>query len=372
MADICARGSIENIAKVIGGTKILVYRSDSKSSSFWWHTFLALRLFVTMVGRPLRLYTVPLIEMRRDEEEAERLPLPLFMVGRASRVCCGFLKGISDFDFGPLLHEAVCREQDVEYDVEDTPEPPDALPQPPVDDFDTIDECSPIHPPPSPPSGDSPPDKRTRLEDAWTTLVIYFAASQAGPGPQSCTCFAASPFNGAYSAKVEDKEDKYGSKKCRTLPEMLVMEFRLVPWDGFEARPLVDSKGRIIAVLASQPRDPTYAASVQAAYCALVVEATAAHFPASLAKHRRGPFVTLNIGLSYSKGQRIPSRLDGGIYASLLSKLLGNKHFIRSTPLDASADPPCTAAFALLYLATYLSECLQNLGAWYPIGLEAF
>ncbi|KAJ7092255.1 hypothetical protein C8R44DRAFT_596116, partial [Mycena epipterygia] len=92
---------------------------------------------------------------------------------------------------------------------------------------------------------------------------------------------------------------------------------------------IVDAKGRIIAVLGGQPNDPTYAASAVAVYSVLMQEATAAHFPASLAKHRRGPFITINVGLNYSKGQRTPSRIDGGEYAPIVHRLLGNKHVQR-------------------------------------------
>ncbi|KAJ7114709.1 hypothetical protein C8R44DRAFT_554171, partial [Mycena epipterygia] len=104
------------------------------------------------------------------------------------------------------------------------------------------------------------------------------------------------------------------------------------------SHPIVDAKGRIVAVLAGQPRDPTYAAAAAAAFATLVVEAAAAHFPASMAKHRRGPYIVLNVGLSYSKGQRVPSRLSGGgIYAPLLTRLLNDQHFIRMATFASAA-----------------------------------
>ncbi|KAJ7657028.1 hypothetical protein B0H17DRAFT_1213663 [Mycena rosella] len=50
----------------------------------------------------------------------------------------------------------------------------------------------------------------------------------------------------------------------------------------------------------------------------------AANFPASMAKHRRGLFAVLNVGLSYGKGQTVPSRLFDSNYAGISDRLLGN------------------------------------------------
>ncbi|KAJ7076918.1 hypothetical protein C8R43DRAFT_855460, partial [Mycena crocata] len=74
---------------------------------------------------------------------------------------------------------------------------------------------------------------------------------------------------GGYSGK---KGDTYGGKKRRTLTEFLAMGFRLVQWDGFESRPIVDAQGRIIAMLAGQPRDETYAAAAEAVFTTMTAE----------------------------------------------------------------------------------------------------
>jgi hypothetical protein len=37
---------------------------------------------------------------------------------------------------------------------------------------------------------------------------------------------------GAYAAKVEDKAEKYGGKKRRSLAELIALGFQLVRWNG--------------------------------------------------------------------------------------------------------------------------------------------
>ncbi|KAJ7236134.1 hypothetical protein C8J57DRAFT_1194408 [Mycena rebaudengoi] len=54
-------------------------------------------------------------------------------------------------------------------------------------------------------------------------------------------------------------------------------------------------------------------------------EATGAKFPATMSKHRCGPFPALNTGILYGKGQMVPSRLNNGVHTVLLRRLVGNK-----------------------------------------------
>ncbi|KAJ7140227.1 hypothetical protein C8R43DRAFT_1089222 [Mycena crocata] len=65
-----------------------------------------------------------------------------------------------------------------------------------------------------------------------------------------------------------------------------------------DSRPILDAQGRIVAVLAGQPRDATYAAAAAAAYSSLARERGAANFPASLSKQPRGPFPALSPAFS--------------------------------------------------------------------------
>ncbi|KAJ7804828.1 hypothetical protein B0H14DRAFT_2611985 [Mycena olivaceomarginata] len=49
---------------------------------------------------------------------------------------------------------------------------------------------------------------------------------------------------GAYTARVENKGERYGGKKHCTVTELIQLGFQLIPWNSFDARPLLDSKGR--------------------------------------------------------------------------------------------------------------------------------
>ncbi|KAJ6533828.1 hypothetical protein DFH09DRAFT_1250058 [Mycena vulgaris] len=59
-------------------------------------------------------------------------------------------------------------------------------------------------------------------------------------------------------------------------------------------RPLVDSHGRILAVLAGQPRHDTYHEAAQRAFRAIRDAGNAARFPASMRRHRCGLFAAIN------------------------------------------------------------------------------
>ncbi|KAJ7184124.1 hypothetical protein C8R46DRAFT_883518 [Mycena filopes] len=94
-------------------------------------------------------------------------------------------------------------------------------------------------------------------------------------------------------------------------------------------RPILDAKGRIVAVLAGQPRNTSYAAAAHGAFLAILNAGANAHFPADMRRHRRGLFAAINVGLSYGKGQKVPNWLDNKAYADLADALLANEHIKR-------------------------------------------
>lgn len=87
--------------------------------------------------------------------------------------------------------------------------------------------------------------------------------------------------------------------------------------------------GRIFAVLAGQPRKDAYTASVAAAYEIITQKGIAARFPADMRKHRRGLFAAINVGLSYGKGQTVPSWLHNKDYDNLADELLNDPDIAR-------------------------------------------
>ncbi|KAF8185810.1 hypothetical protein K438DRAFT_1596819 [Mycena galopus ATCC 62051] len=105
-------------------------------------------------------------------------------------------------------------------------------------------------------------------------------------------------------------------------------------------RPLFDRHGHIIAVLAGRPASDDYRAAAVGAFHAIRDAGAEARFPTSMQKHRRGLFAAINVGLSYSKGQKTPSWLHNKAYNVLADGLLANSYINR---LAGFAD----SAFAL-------------------------
>ncbi|KAJ7318248.1 hypothetical protein DFH08DRAFT_714882 [Mycena albidolilacea] len=87
-------------------------------------------------------------------------------------------------------------------------------------------------------------------------------------------------------------------------------------------RPLIDANGRIIAVLAGQPRNDAYRLAVERAFQTISDAAVEARFPASMRRHRRGLFAVMNVGLSYGKGQTTPCWLNNKEYTGIADSLL--------------------------------------------------
>jgi hypothetical protein len=129
----------------------------------------------------------------------------------------------------------------------------------PADDFDTIDDENPPSFRPSPPP--SPPPKRVKREvkledipkrnhhrhgkrrDRRNTTIranghvarpatLKDHVSDRNAIHSTLDASTLPSTHGAYAAKVEDTRSKYGSKKRRTLTELIALGFRLVKWDG--------------------------------------------------------------------------------------------------------------------------------------------
>ncbi|KAJ7200511.1 hypothetical protein GGX14DRAFT_400506 [Mycena pura] len=266
------------------------------------------------------------------------------------------------FDIAPLLLDAVAAECEDQDDAEpDDAEPGDALndvddvwPPPPLPDpWNEVDDLQPA------------PEhcaRSTRKSPTYDHLLATGtplsgphrrrAASRArkiahgGHIPRASTLskhvapahpIRVPTFNatdlpsarGAYAAVVEQKIEKYGRTKRRSVAELIGLGFQLVQWDGVSARPIADTSGRIFAALAGQPDNHEWRTAVSRAYDVVKQEGAAAKFPADMRKHRRGLFAVINVGLSYGKGHKAPTQLDAKIYAPLVDRLLTNKDIAR-------------------------------------------
>ncbi|KAJ7435400.1 hypothetical protein FB451DRAFT_1062713 [Mycena latifolia] len=86
--------------------------------------------------------------------------------------------------------------------------------------------------------------------------------------------------------------------------------------------PLVDSNGRIVAVLAGQPRTEAYGQAVQRAFQFMCKTGAAARFPASISVHRRGLYAIINVGLVFGQGLRAPCWFNNKQYTSIAETLI--------------------------------------------------
>ncbi|KAJ7211120.1 hypothetical protein B0H12DRAFT_1079600 [Mycena haematopus] len=165
---------------------------------------------------------------------------------------------------------------------------------------------------------------------------------------------------GAYSARAPDAGEKQGRKVRRSLPNLLGLGLHLVEWDGVTPRPLVDKMGRIVAVLAGQPDHAEYREAVKLAFQAICDAGHEARFPPSMRNHRRGLFAAMNVGLSYGKGQKVPSWLNNKAY-----QMACTWHMPRLTILTNILPPAAFSLWAPRLYSLY-RECDTKLRHAHP------
>ena len=124
------------------------------------------------------------------------------------------------------------------------------------------------------------------------------------------------------------------------------------------ATPITDSTGRIIAVLAGQPDDPSW--SVVHSEAAELLEQTRPLLSLSkkARKHRRGRFGALSFGISHGGGQTIPGNLkQEGSNGGPMSRVVHHSSFERFSGFGSSTWARGFVAF----LPTYESFACRGL-----------
>ncbi|KAJ7824253.1 hypothetical protein B0H14DRAFT_3469499 [Mycena olivaceomarginata] len=127
-------------------------------------------------------------------------------------------------------------------------------------------------------------------------------------------------------AKVEARDEKRGSKQRRTLAELMGLGFQLIPWNGLPSSTARDTSSWSSWDSLETPDTP---ACINRAYDFIKEQGTASHFPAEFCKHRRGLFAAINVGLTFGKGQKLPTWIDNKTYTSLAERLLNHKDIAR-------------------------------------------
>ncbi|KAJ3871637.1 hypothetical protein F5051DRAFT_340637, partial [Lentinula edodes] len=134
---------------------------------------------------------------------------------------------------------------------------------------------------------------------------------------------------GAQTGKPGTKA-KLGSeaerRKHYKLEELLVRGFEHIEWDGRVPIPIVDSSGRIIAVLAGQPGSD-YTEDLLEAFQLFSDAGKEAQLGAVDPKgpHKRGEFPAFNRGVTMGMGSRTPVAINTGYMTGILNRLVGEK-----------------------------------------------
>ncbi|RDB23198.1 hypothetical protein Hypma_009706 [Hypsizygus marmoreus] len=113
---------------------------------------------------------------------------------------------------------------------------------------------------------------------------------------------------------------------------------QLVKWDGHSAIPIVDSAGRVIALLAGHPDDASW--PKVAAEAASKIESTRGRcwFPKKRRRHRRGRFAVLSFGVSFGGGQTRPCNLKNSKRnRKVLDELISHDAFKRLAGFGSAA-----------------------------------
>ncbi|KAJ6522598.1 hypothetical protein B0H19DRAFT_1277292 [Mycena capillaripes] len=111
--------------------------------------------------------------------------------------------------------------------------------------------------------------------------------------PPPASIHPCSPRRSARMPRRRNPDKKFGSKVCRSLPNLLGLGFHLIKWDGVTSQPIIDSLGRIIVVLAGQPNNAGYREAAGRAFHAIRNAGSEARFPASMRRHCRGLFAAI-------------------------------------------------------------------------------
>jgi hypothetical protein len=109
----------------------------------------------------------------------------------------------------------------------------------------------------------------------------------------------------------------------------------------------VDDHGRIFAVLAGKPLDPTYDEAATGVLDMILQAQKTANFNPRLIKHRRGHFPALLFGISHGNGQPSPKCLKVGKHAALVDSLLRSSDLVRLASYADGEPFPQAAASAL-------------------------
>ncbi|KAJ8093769.1 hypothetical protein PM082_009629 [Marasmius tenuissimus] len=112
-----------------------------------------------------------------------------------------------------------------------------------------------------------------------------------------------------------------------TIEEMKKNGYRHIKWDGVTPLLIVDSAGRIIAVLCGRPDDPTYVKACLDAFDAILEEGDIVGIrnDSPNGPHHHGNSSAFNVGIAMGMGNATPVQLKNGKMAPALARLLAHE-----------------------------------------------
>jgi hypothetical protein len=116
-----------------------------------------------------------------------------------------------------------------------------------------------------------------------------------------------------------------------------------------QLRPIYDIHRRIIACLAGQPQDFSYAVAVKTVHQFITAQGEAAQFKQSELQHDRGHFPVINVGVTHGNGTTMPINLNNQGHSSTAKSLLGNPDIQRLASF-ADGEPSLPAIYTSLML----------------------
>ncbi|TFK72996.1 hypothetical protein BDN72DRAFT_762244 [Pluteus cervinus] len=102
-------------------------------------------------------------------------------------------------------------------------------------------------------------------------------------------------------------------------------------------RPILDSEGRVFAVLVGQPDNPSFATSCANVLSLMAQEGKGIQFLKKDKRHRRGHFPAVNVGVMHGKGTQYPINISTFPYSEAVQKLLDDPDVQRLATFSSAA-----------------------------------
>ncbi|KAL0566486.1 hypothetical protein V5O48_015524 [Marasmius crinis-equi] len=158
----------------------------------------------------------------------------------------------------------------------------------------------------------------------------YESRAKAQPQPHSAPVATAllpkslpSKADACTAKNVAFEGEFNGAATVYSLEDMTKMGYRVIgldEWDGVSSIPIVDTEGRVIAVLVGRPNDPEYLEDARNFHHHILRKRDL--FEGEDESQPRGDFPAQAVGISYGLGQPYPERLRNLKYGEPVEELL--------------------------------------------------